>query len=93
MRSGEARGIRPHRRQSRRIVEQQIDLPGEDREVVAPDRRAGLEEVIGVSFLLAGDGRTITSASPRARASELVRPPGLPTRRPDAAMYSSISVV
>jgi hypothetical protein len=45
MRPAEARGIRSHRRQSRRIAERPIDLPGEDRQVIAPDGGSGLEEV------------------------------------------------
>jgi hypothetical protein len=40
-----AHGIRSHRRQSRRIAEPPIDLPGEGRQVIAPDGGSGLEEV------------------------------------------------
>ena len=50
MRPGEARGIRPHRRQSRRIAEQPVDVPREGREVVAPDRRASLEQMDSGDF-------------------------------------------
>jgi len=56
MRSGKARGIRPHRRQSRRIVEQPIDLPGERRQVVPTDRDPMLKEMVGVPLLLARNG-------------------------------------
>ena len=56
MRPGEARGIRPHRGQPRRIAEQPVDLPGKRRQVVAPNRRSGLEEIIGIPLFLAGDG-------------------------------------
>ena len=91
MRSGEARGIRSHRRQSRRIVEQPVDLVGEHRQVVAADRRPLLEQVVGSSAPPGrGSGCTTTKTRPRASASEVVRPPGLPTTRSEAAMYSSI---
>ena len=40
-----------------------------------------------------GIGLTTTSASPRARASEVVSPPGFPTSRSAAAISSCISEV
>ena len=93
MRPGEARGIRPHRRQSRRIVEQPIDLPGERRQVVAPDRHAGLEEVVGVPLLLAGDGVDDHQREAARQGLGAGQAPGLADEQVGAAMYSSISVV
>ncbi len=46
--------------------------------------------MIGVSFFLVGMGFAMTKTRPFARALQVVRPPGLPTIRSDAPMYSSI---
>ena len=93
MRPGEARGIRPHRRQSRRIAEQPIDLPGERREVVAADRHVRLEEMVGVPLLLAGDGMDDHQREAARQGLGAREAPGLADQQVGAAMYSSISVV
>src|SRR5206468_830305 len=47
--------IGAERRESRGVVEQAVDLVGEGRRVVAPDRRPLLEQVVAVPLLLPGD--------------------------------------
>src|SRR5690242_9861177 len=55
VRTREPPRARPHRRHARRIVEQPVDLVGEDGQVVAADRGALLEQVVGVPLLLPRD--------------------------------------
>src|SRR5215475_7912746 len=55
VRSREPARARPHRGDARRVVEQLVDLVGEDGKVVAADRGALLEQVVRVPLFLARD--------------------------------------
>jgi hypothetical protein len=86
-------GIRAHFGQARRGVEEPVDLPRRHREVVAPDRYPGFEEVVGVPLLLAGDRADDLQGELAGQSLGARKATGLPSRRFDAAMNSSISVV
>ena len=56
VRAAHRKGASAHRGEARGIGEEAVDFEGDRRKFVAADGGAFFEKVIGVAFLLAGDG-------------------------------------
>ena len=65
----------------------------DDGQVVTANRRALFQEVIRVALLLAGDRVHDDKRESRARASEVVSPPGFPTAGPPPHQFVHLDVI